>query len=221
LSQNLDQLARQGGVSVLGIGVNPGFIQDVLPLILTAPCTSVERITATRVFDAGLRRATLHQRIGAGFSSDEFRRHVERRGMPHAGLIESVQMIASGIGWQIDRVDERVDPITADDWVRTELVTVAPGQVVGARQTAVGIVHGHDVIVLNWQVSLDAPETYDAITIEGTPPIHMRIDGGLHGGLAAPALVAHAIPSTVSLAPGLHTVLNLPPVHYRLPLHMG
>jgi 4-hydroxy-tetrahydrodipicolinate reductase len=219
LSNNLHQLACQGGVSVLGIGVNPGFIQDLLPLILTAPCTTVQRILATRAFDASLRRATLHQRVGAGLSSDEFYRHVDTRGMPHAGLLESVQMIAHGIGWQLDQIDERVEPILANDWVHTDLVNVAPGQVIGAHQYATGILHGNEVIVINWQVSLNAEKTYDEIIIEGTPPISLYIDGGVHGGEAAPALVKHAIAPTVAMAPGLHTVLDLPPLHYRLPIH--
>lgn len=219
LSNNLNQLARQGGASVLGIGVNPGFIQDLLPLILTGPCINVERISATRVFDASLRRATLHERIGAGTVPSDFERRVEDGHLPHTGLNESVQLIAHSIGWQLDRVEERVTSILTDEWVHQEYVNVAPGQVIGARQTATGYVHGHDVIVLTWQVSVGAPESYDEIIIDGKPPIRMRIDGGIHGGEAAPALVVHAIAPTVAATPGLHTVLDLPPLHYRLPIY--
>ncbi len=216
LSRNLDLLARQSGVSVLGVGVNPGFIQDLLPLVLTGPCITVQRISATRAFDATLRRATLHQRIGAGLSREEFRIQVESGRLPHVGLRESVQLIADRIGWELERIEEKVDPMLAVDWVRNPNVTVAPGQVQGARQTAIGYWQGRDVIVLTWQVAVEITKTYDEIHIEGTPPIHLRIDGGLHGGDAAPALLLHAIAPTVQATPGLHTVAELPPLHYRL-----
>jgi 4-hydroxy-tetrahydrodipicolinate reductase len=220
LSQNLDRLARQGNISIIGVGVNPGFIQDLVPLMLTAPCRQVERITTTRVFDASLRRATLHQRIGAGLSLEDFRHSViESDKMPHYGLRESLHLIADRIGWNLDRVEERVEPVLADDWVRDGRINVAPGQVCGALQRASGTVHGREVITLTWQVTVGAPETYDEIVIEGVPPIHLRIEGGLHGGDAAPALVMHAIPPTVAASPGLHTIGDLPPLHYRQATH--
>jgi len=52
LAARLHELARLSGVTVLGAGVNPGFIMDLLPLTLTAPCSSVRRISVTR---AGIR----------------------------------------------------------------------------------------------------------------------------------------------------------------------
>jgi 4-hydroxy-tetrahydrodipicolinate reductase len=221
LSNQLHDLARRGGISVVGVGVNPGFIQDLLPLVLTGPCMSVQRITAMRAFDTTLRRATLHQRIGAGLSPDNFQQRysVEEGRVPHMGLRESVHLIADRIGWALDHVDEKVDPIIASDWVSDERVTVAPGQVQGVTQSATGYIDGRDVISLTWQVAVAAPETYDAINIEGVPPIHLKIDGGLHGGDAAPALVLHALAPTVNTTPGLHTVADLAPLHYRVPSH--
>ncbi len=219
LAHNLNDLARQGRVSVIGVGINPGFIQDLLPLVLTGPCANVQRITATRVFSATIRRASIHQRIGAGLSVEEFTRQMDESGPPHAGLRESVHLIAHSIGWELDRVDERIDPIISDELVHDERVRIAPGQVIGARQTAAGILHGREVISLTWQVSLDSTETYDSIMIDGTPPIKLRIEGGIHGGEAAPAMVLHALAPTVEAAPGLHTVAELPPLHYRAPAH--
>ncbi len=217
LAQNLDDLARRGGVSLLGVGINPGFIMDLLPLILTSPCTTVRSIAATRVINAKLRRATLYQRIGAGLTREEFRRQFADKHVPHVGLRESLHLIADRIGWQLDRIDEWVDPLISTNWVYDERVRIPPDQVYGIRQSAVGFVGGQDVVVLNWQAVVGSPETYDSITIDGVPSINLRIEGGLHGGQAAPALVVHAIAPTVACTPGLHTVADLPPTHYRLP----
>jgi len=57
---------------------------------------------------------------------------------------------------------------------------------------------------------LGAPETYDSVEIKGTPPVSMRIAGGIHGDLATPALVVNSIPRVLAAPPGLHTMRDLP-----------
>ncbi|HEX9370010.1 MAG TPA: dihydrodipicolinate reductase [Roseiflexaceae bacterium] len=214
-SAELHRLASLSGVTVLGAGVNPGFIMDLLPLMLTAPCVNIRRISVTRVVDATKRRATVHQRIGAGLTLDQFRDHVARGAVRHVGLSESIHMLADGLGWQLYRVTETIDPIIADEWVQTPYGTIAPGQVAGIRQSARGWMHGRDVLTLTWEQAIGSRNTHDAIVIEGTPPIDLSINGGLHGEQAAAALTLHAIPRVLAAPPGLTTVLALPPIHYQ------
>jgi hypothetical protein len=209
----LDRLARLHGSSVLGVGVNPGFIMDLLPLLLTAPCIDIHHIDVTRVIDATTRRASVQQRIGAGLSLDRFRHHVAHGAVRHVGLPESIHMLADGLGWRLDRITEAIDPIIAQNWVSTPLLAVAPGQVAGIRQLARGWLHGRAVITLLWQIAVGARDTHDSIRIDATPPIDLVIRGGLHGDLAAAALIQHAIPRVLAAAPGLKTVLDLPPIH--------
>ena len=56
LWKRIDQLARRAKVAVLGTGINPGFVMDVLPLLLTTPCERVDAIVVSRVIDARARR---------------------------------------------------------------------------------------------------------------------------------------------------------------------
>jgi hypothetical protein len=214
-SDELNRLAVQSGVTVLGAGVNPGFVMDLLPLLLTAPCMDIKRISVSRLIDATDRRASVHQRIGAGLTLDQFRDHVAQGKVRHVGLSESIHMLADGMGWQLNRVTETIDPIIAVDWVRTQHETIAPGQVAGIRQRARGWVHGRDVLTLSWEQAVGARATEDAIKIEGTPPVDLIIQGGLHGEQAAAALILHAIPRVLAAPPGLATVLSLPPIHYQ------
>jgi 4-hydroxy-tetrahydrodipicolinate reductase len=211
----LHQRALRGGVTVLGTGVNPGFIMDLLPLLLTAPCVNIRRIAVTRVVDATQRRASLQQRIGAGLMLDQFRDHVARGEARHVGLPESIDMLAAGLGWQLYKVTESIDPLMADDWVRTPYLTIAPGQVRGLRQVARGWMHGREVLNLTWQTAVGAQDTHDAIQIDATPPVDLVIHGGLHGDQAAAALLLHAIPRVLAAPPGLITMLALPPIHYQ------
>lgn len=215
-AERLHRLALAAGVTVLGAGVNPGFVMDLLPLVLTAPCVDIRRIAITRVVDATTRRASLLDRIGAGLTLDQFRAHLAHGQVRHIGLPESAAMIAAGLGWQLADVSESVDPIVADDWVRTRYTTVAPGQVRGLRQVARGRMHGREVLRLTWQTTVGGPvDSHDSIVIDATPPVNMTIQGGLHGDLAAAALVLHAIPRVLAAPPGLTTVLALPPIHYQ------
>jgi 4-hydroxy-tetrahydrodipicolinate reductase len=214
-SDELNRLAMLGGVTVLGAGVNPGFVMDLLPLLLTAPCMDIKRISVSRLIDATERRASILQRIGAGLTIDQFRDHVAQGKVRHVGLSESIHMLADGMGWQLSRVTETIDPIIAVDWLRTPHEMIAPGQVAGIRQHAHGWMHGRDVLALSWEQAVGARATEDTIKIEGTPPIDLVIQGGLHGAQAAAALILHAIPRLLAAPPGLTNVLSLPPIHYQ------
>ena len=49
LAAEMDRLARAGGVSILGTGINPGLMMDLLAILMTGACTDVEYIRAMRV----------------------------------------------------------------------------------------------------------------------------------------------------------------------------
>lgn len=214
-SAELQRVAAAHGVTVVGAGVNPGFVMDLLPLMLTAPCVDVKRVSVRRTIDATGRRAQVQQRIGAGLTLGQFREHVEQGGVRHVGLAESIGLIAEGLGWQLYRVTEQIDPIVASEWLTTPYGTIAPGQVAGVRQNARGWMHGRDVISLTWEQAVGSYKTLDAIHIDATPPLDLVIQGGLQGDQAAAALILHAIPRVLAAPPGLTTVLSLPPNNYQ------
>lgn len=217
LARDLDQEARDSGVAVLGIGVNPGFVMDLLPIVLTAPSNAIRHILVQRAVDASTRRQTLQQRIGAGLDPLAFRDWLRQRSTPHVGLPHSLRMITDALGWSLDRVSQTAEPIIAERWLRTPYVTVAPGQVAGIHQSARGFVGSHEVIHLDWRTAIGLDDTHDTIRIDGSPPIDLLIRGGIHGDLATAALALRAIPALTHLPPGLHTVLDLPPLHYTSP----
>src|SRR5713226_7885140 len=57
-------LAKQHVVSVLGTGINPGFIMDTLVLVLTGACQHITRIAVTRVANASGARPSLQKKLG-------------------------------------------------------------------------------------------------------------------------------------------------------------
>jgi hypothetical protein len=219
VAQDLDEEARAAGVAVLGIGVNPGFVMDMLPILLTAPSANIRHIRARRVVDASTRRATLQHRIGAGLDPLAFRGWLNQRSTLHVGLVHSLRMIADTLGWLLDHIEQDIQPIIAETWVRTPFVTVAPGQVAGIHQSAYGFIGRREVLHLDWRTAVGMPDTHDAIMINGVPPIDVLIQGGIHGDQATAALVMHAVPAVMMLRPGLRTVLDLPVLHFHIMEH--
>lgn len=210
IAARLDAAARKAKVAVLSTGVNPGFVMDALPIALTAACERVDSIRVDRVQDARIRRLPFQQKIGAGLTEEQFRVKVEDGSVRHVGLAESIQMIADALGWKLDRVTDEIRARVADRAVEGDLLAVDPGYVSGIIQDGVGVVGGEPRIVLHMEAYLGAPESYDAVTIEGSPRIYSKIEGGLHGDIATASLVVNAIPRVVEATPGLRTMRDMP-----------
>jgi hypothetical protein len=99
LARKLDARARGAGITVVGTGVNPGFVMDRLPLTLAAACVSVDRVAVTRVVDAAKRRVPLRAKVGAGLTPDEFRAGVAERRLGHRGLPASTRCARRSNRW--------------------------------------------------------------------------------------------------------------------------
>src|SRR6266851_6949035 len=202
--------AKKAKVAVLGTGVNPGFAMDALPIALTAVCERVERITVNRIQDARIRRLPFQQKIGAGLTTEQFQKKVENGTVRHVGLTESIAMIADSLGWTLDRITDGIESKLATVTISSEFLAVDPGYVCGLVQDGVGYRKGEPVIRLHFEAYLGAPESYDSVEIEGSPPLSMKIAGGIHGDIATAALVVNSIPRVLEASPGLHTMRDMP-----------
>lgn len=215
LAAEIDQAARARNVTVLATGVNPGFLMDAWPLFMTAVCQRVDRVRAVRVQNAASRRGPFQRKIGAGRSLDEFHRLVAAGTLKHVGLPESIDMIASGLGWELDEVKESIEPVVATERVETDFVVVEPGQAAGVRQIGRGFRAGEERITLEFEASVGAPESYDAVYITGLPDLEVVIRGGTHGDLATAAIVVNSVPRVLKAPPGLLTMKDMPIVAAR------
>jgi 4-hydroxy-tetrahydrodipicolinate reductase len=168
-----------------------------------------------RVVDTSKRRVQLQRKTGAGATLTEFQRRVAAGTLRHVGLPESLQMVAAGLGWHLDKVQDLIEPVIAERSVSSEFIAVEVGQVAGVRQTARGLVGGREVISLELRMELGASESYDTIHLQGTPMVDLRISGGIHGDLATAAIVVNAIPRLVEARPGLQTMMDMPVVSCR------
>ena len=214
LAEKLNGLCVRYGVAVIGTGVNPGFVMDTLAVVATAVCRRVGAVRVLRIVDAGTRREALQRKVGAGLAEDEFRRLAQQKKIRHVGLTESLVFIADALGWNLGRVEEEIAPVLSAKDVRTEHLTVARDAVAGVRQIARGW-HGKDeVLRLELQMYVGAPDPHDEIHIDGDPSLHLVMHGGTPGDIATPAILVNMIPRLLEAKPGLHTMrtLSLPHV---------
>jgi len=201
--------AKKAKVAVLGTGVNPGFAMDALPIVLTAVCERVDRVQVTRIQDARVRRLPFQQKIGAGLTTEQFQKKVDDGSVRHVGMTESIAMIADALGWTLDRISDDVQAKLATVTVASEFLAVDPGYVCGITQTGIGYRKGQPAIKLQFEAYLGAPESYDAVEIEGSPSLSMKIGGGIQGDLATASIIVNSIPHVLAASPGLHTMRDL------------
>lgn len=209
LAKKIDGLAKKARVAVVGTGVNPGFVMDALPVMLTGACERVESIRIDRVQDARCRRLPFQQKIGAGLTAEEFQKKVDEGKVRHVGLTESIAMIADAFGWKLDKITDEIHPKIAEQEVSSEFLTVQRGLVCGIIQDGVGYCKGKPLVTLHMEAYLGAPQSYDATTVEGSPRLNMRIDGGVHGDIATASITVNTIPKILSAPPGLRSMRNM------------
>ncbi len=208
LARKVDARARAGGITVLGTGINPGFVMDRLPLTLAAACVRVDSIRVERVVDAAKRRGPLRAKVGADLTVAEFEAGVAARRLGHRGLPESCALVGLGLGLTFDEVKNTLGPVvTSEEHPRAG---IQPGRVAGLRQSAVGCKGGRELVRLDLEMSVAAPDPHDRIIIAGDPPLDVLVQGGTHGDRGTVGTTLSAIPAVVLASPGLKTILDLP-----------
>ncbi|MFB6185070.1 MAG: hypothetical protein ABEI96_10990 [Haloarculaceae archaeon] len=204
----IDDAAREHGVTCLGTGINPGFVMDAMPAVLSTPMERVESVRVERVQDAGTRREPLQRKVGAGTPVDRFQENVAAEA-GHVGSPESTAMLGAALGWDLDEITETIDPVVADERVETEYLTVEEGDVAGVHQVARGFVDGEELLTLDLRMAVGL-DSRDAVDFEGSPDVSITVEGGYHGDIATSAVVANCAPRVVEADAGLTTMLGLP-----------
>jgi len=208
--EDLQKVARSRNVTLLGTGVNPGFVMDKLPLTVTAVCQDIKSVEIIRIQNASTRREPLQRKVGAGMTAGEFRAAVAAGKIKHMGLKESLMMVGNGLGVEFEHVTgETIEPILAEKEVVTQYLRVAPGQVAGVHQTIYG--KGRIDVSLELRMYVGAEDVAaDKVIVHGVPDVEMTIKGGVHGDRATAAMVVNAIPRVVNARPGVLTMDDIP-----------
>ncbi|MBP7460988.1 MAG: NADP-binding protein [Candidatus Delongbacteria bacterium] len=217
VADRLDRLAKEHQVSLVGTGINPGFVLDNLVIMLTGACLDVDYIEASRINDLSPFGQTVMKTQGVGTTVEEFRQGIANGTIVgHIGFEESIHMIATALGWKVDKIVQTREPIVTQVYRETPCVKVPAGGVAGCRHIAEGYVDGKVKIKLIHPQQIHPEQadikTGDYITIDGRPSINIANTPEIPGGIGTMATAVNVVPLIVNAKPGFLTMADLPVV---------
>jgi hypothetical protein len=168
----------------------------------------VDSVRVERVVDAAKRRGPLRAKVGADLTVEEFEAGVAARRLGHRGLPESCALVGLGLGVSFDEITNTISPVVTS--AANPRAGITPGRVAGLRQSAVGLRGGREIVRLDLEMSVAAPDPHDRIIIAGDPPLDVLVQGGTHGDRGTVGTTVSAIPAVLTASPGLKTILDLP-----------
>jgi hypothetical protein len=197
LSKKLDLICKKNKICLLGTGVNPGFLMDFFPTVLTAVSKEVEKIEVIRVQNASVRRIPFQQKIGAGLTLSQFKQKEKDGTLRHVGLPESVDFIAARMGWKLTKKTESLEPVIAKSDIKSGYKPIKAGEACGVEQIGRGFVGSKEVITLHFRAAVGEEKSFDTVKISGEPNISSTIEGGVNGDVATCAITLNAIRSVL------------------------
>lgn len=212
----IHELARRAGATIVATGVNPGFVLDLWPLLLSGLAWDVDRLEARRIVDVSVFAPHTRAQLGIGHDRAAFEAGVTRGSIVgHLGFRESLRLLCDGMGRPADRISVQTDPILAETSYQLADGTIAAGTTVGATQRAVAW-HGDDAwisveLLLHAAPGQDGVRTIDEMQLYGRHELHATLDPGAGAILSTAAQLINGIPVARRARPGLYSPGQLPP----------
>jgi hypothetical protein len=221
----LQAACLEGGSSFFTSGIDPGFGNAGITVHALALCKEVRSVRMMEIvnYDTWDNHFTMFEIMGFG-KDDPSESLLLSPGSTAMAWGPVLELVAAGMGLQLDRIEERHEIIRADRDITIASGTVAKGTISGMRFEIVGVAGGEERLVVEHVTRLrdeDAPHWPQGqgyrILIEGEPHVKIELelssDVGDHnhaGCLATAMHVVNAIPSVVESTPGVKTMLDLP-----------
>jgi len=223
-----DLRPAEGKTSCFTSGIDPGFANDALPILLLSACERVDSVRVMEILDyATYDQATvLFDTMGFAQPLD----HTPLLLIPGVLTLAwgpVIHAIAAALGTDVEDIRETYEKVPADRAFTVPSGPVPAGTMAGLRFEVQGMVRGRPAIVLEHVTRLRPdiapqwPQPAGAgcyrVVIEGMPSmicdLQLRGAGGDHnnGGLVATAMrILNAIPAVCAAKPGLLAVQDLP-----------
>ncbi len=229
----LEEACAAAGVACFTSGIDPGWANDLLPLVLTGQCESIESVRMMEIVNYATyaQPTVLFETMGFGTPLD----HTPLLLTP--GVLTFawggvVKQIAAGLGAQIDDIVEVVEKEAAPRDIDLGFGIVREGTMAAMRFEVQGLVNGVARIVLEHVTRLAddlAPQWPQPVghsgyrvIVSGSPTYTLDVqmmgadgDHNTAGLVGTAARLVNAIPAVCSAAPGLLCALDLPLVSGR------
>jgi len=226
ITNQLEEACREGGSSFLTSGIDPGFANDTLPLVLSGLCERWDEIRIQEIINYATynQPQVLFETMGFGQPMDATPLLLTP-GILTFAWGGTVRLLAEGLGVELDEVREEFERLPATREITIGEYTVAPGTMGALRFEVQGIVNGRAVIVVEHVTRLDddlAPDWPSGkgsyrVMIKGSPGMKCEFEfwdeNGDHavGGVVLTATrLVNAIPAVCRAESGLLSALDLP-----------
>lgn len=215
LAAQIDALAKANGVTVLGTGINPGLMMDLLAICLTGCMTDVESVMCKRVNSLSPFGPAVMEEQGVGMTVEAFEAGVKDHSVAgHVGFAESVGMIGEALGWKVERFEQQLSPIVTTVDRKSPYGSASVGNVAGVNMTGQGYVDGKLKIDMihpqQIEPEMEGTSTGDYIVLKGTPEVNMAIKPEVDGGIGTIAMCVNMICHVINSDAGLKTMIDMP-----------
>lgn len=215
LSAKMDALAKEKNVTILGTGVNPGMMMDLLAVCMTGVMEDVDHMEISRINSLSPFGKTVMEEQGVGLSVEAFNKLLNEGKMAgHVGFKESVYMIAHSLGLNVTSFEQSMKPIVTDIDRKSPYGFAAAGDVCGVEMSAFATLSNGKTIKMYHPQQIE-PEmvgvaTGDYIKIDGKPAINLANSPEVEGGIGTISICVNMIPHVINSQPGLKTMIDLP-----------
>jgi 4-hydroxy-tetrahydrodipicolinate reductase len=233
--EGIHEAGRAGNASLHVNGIDPGFANDVLPLVMTSLSQRIDHVRVSEIADYSTyyQPVVMRDLFGFGQSMDA-KPLLWESGILTTAWGPVVRVIADGLGVTLDEpLVEQVDRRPADADTKTVSVDIAAGTMGSVRFQVVGTVEGVPRVTLEhvtrtapdqvpeWPTPLEGDGCY-RVEISGEPQMKVEFthhgehgDHNVSGMIVTTQRLVNAVPAVVAATPGLVTALDLPLVTGR------
>ena len=150
LAEPLRQAALDGGVSFFTTGIDSGFANDVLPLVLTGVSRVIESVRVTEMFNYATYpdRTAVYEILGFG-KPPEFTAFAATPGVFTFGWGPVLHQLAAGLDCKIDNIEESNERVPAPESFDTPTGHIEAGTIAAMRSTLTGYVGGQPAFVID------------------------------------------------------------------------
>jgi 2,4-diaminopentanoate dehydrogenase len=230
LVDSVEEAGRSGGASLHVNGIDPGFANDVLPLVLSSLSQRIDHVRVSEIADYSTYYQPVVMRELFGFGQPmDTRPFLWEPGVLSMAWGPVVRLIAAGLDVTLDEpLTEHVERRPAPRDLETASVDIPEGTMASVRFRVVGKVDGTPRIVLehvtrtaadlepDWPAPLAGDGCY-RVEITGEPRMSLELthhgqygDHNVSGMIVTAQRLINAVPAVVAAAPGLVSPLDLP-----------
>src|ERR1700751_811161 len=224
----VEDAAQQGNSSIFINGVDPGFINDLIPFALASTCQRIEQVRCMEIADyATYDGAEVMHYMGFGQPLDDVPMLL-KPGVLSIAWGGAIRQLAAGLGIEVDEITESYQREPAPEDFDIAVGRVAEGTLAALQFEIRGMVDGHPAIVIehitrlrpdlrpDWPQPASGGGSYRVEIVGETShaveivPSSRKGDHNHAAIVGAAGRIVNAIPAVIAAPPGIRTTLDLP-----------